>query len=209
MARDKNIKAYDKQADALARRYDGVQTPEIIPAFTQRVLALDTKAGHKALDIGCGSGRDASWIARQGFDVVACDGAAQMIKRAAQNNAHARIRYLVDDAPALNKISGLKEEFNVILLNAFIFHMDYRPPHDALSLLFHKVSALAAPSAFIFTNLRHGPVPEGRQMFDIPLAHIEQLASQHSLQFEYLGRSPDGLERADVSWDNIALYAPP
>jgi SAM-dependent methyltransferase len=208
MTANKNINTYDKQAEALARSYDSVQTPDIIPAFTRRVLALGTGAGHKALDIGCGSGRDAAWLARQGFDVVACDGSTEMIRLAAQNNGAANIRYLADDAPALHKVSALTEKFNVILLNAFIFHLDYRSPHDALSPLFNKLRDLAAPSAFIYTNLRHGPVPEGRQMYDIPLTHVQQLAMRHNLQFEHLGRSADGLGRADVHWDNIALHAP-
>lgn len=203
-----NLKTYDAQAQDLARSYNAVTTPDIIPAFTQRIALMEACENLRALDVGCGSGRDASWLARQGFQVVACDGAAEMVKAAQQENSHPNIRYMSDAAPALSKVSALQERYDVILLNAFIFHLDYQPPHDELSVLFDVVARLCAPDAFVYTNLRHGPVPEGRQMYDIPLAQLERIAQDHGFAFEHLGRSADGLGRVDVSWDNVALRAP-
>jgi hypothetical protein len=57
-------------------------------------------------------------------------------------------------------------------------------------------------------NVRHGPVPAGRKMFDIKLNELERFAADNKLHFHHLGCVPDALGRKDVSWDNIALHFP-
>lgn len=60
----------------------------------------------RALDIGCGTGQNAIWLAQQGFDVVACDFSPTAIERA---RTHAKLEkvapcfivadFLVDSIP--------------------------------------------------------------------------------------------------------------
>lgn len=53
----------------------------------------------RALDIGCGSGENAIWLASQGFNVIACDLSPTAIQRAKDKlpDAGVKIRFLVAD----------------------------------------------------------------------------------------------------------------
>jgi uncharacterized protein with HEPN domain len=53
----------------------------------QLVTEIADLAPGRALDVGCGEGADAIWLARRGWDVVACDLSAVALERGAQ---HAR-----------------------------------------------------------------------------------------------------------------------
>lgn len=203
-----NLKTYDREADKLHQSYNAVTTDEILPKFTARIDALGDVRGLSALDIGCGSGRDASWLASQGFKVAACDGAQGMIDAARQDNAHAQIDYYVDTAPDFTQTRQRGEKFDVILMNAFIFHFDYKGKNSPLNQLFTHVVGLGQSGALIYTNLRHGPIPEGRVMYDIPPHVVEDLSAHNGLTYEYLGRSADGLCRKDVTWSDIVLTCP-
>ena len=53
----------------------------------------------RVLDIGCGSGENAIWLAQQGFEVVACDLSPTAIEQAKDKllSAEADVRFLVAD----------------------------------------------------------------------------------------------------------------
>lgn len=53
----------------------------------------------RALDIGCGSGENAIWLAQQGFDVVACDLSTTAVQRAKAKlrNTDAEVCFLAAD----------------------------------------------------------------------------------------------------------------
>lgn len=64
-----------------------------------RVLAESAIAPCRALELGCGTGASAVWLARQGFDVTAIDLSAQAIERARRraDEADVSVRFLVAD----------------------------------------------------------------------------------------------------------------
>lgn len=65
----------------------------------RRVLADEKIAPCPAIELGCGTGTNAVWLAQQGFDVTAVDLIPQAIDRARQRAAEAgvRVRFLVAD----------------------------------------------------------------------------------------------------------------
>jgi len=79
------ILIYDRQADALAERYEAVSSEillaEVLSAMPQAA------AGRLALDIGAGTGRDAAWLSGLGYQVVAVEPAAGMRRVAATRHA--------------------------------------------------------------------------------------------------------------------------
>ena len=79
-----------KQADATARRarrdlwnerhasVEPIESYEPNPALVSTAALLE---GGRALDLGCGDGRNAVWLARQGWDVTAVDFSEVAIER--------------------------------------------------------------------------------------------------------------------------------
>jgi len=65
----------------------------------QRVLAEAAIQPCRALELGCGTGASAVWLAQQGFDVTAFDLSPLAIDRARQraNEAGVRVIFLVAD----------------------------------------------------------------------------------------------------------------
>src|SRR5437588_11801910 len=65
----------------------------------QRVVAEVPLRPCRALELGCGTGASAVWLAQQGFDVTALDLSAAAIACARQraDEAGARVRFLVAD----------------------------------------------------------------------------------------------------------------
>jgi ubiquinone/menaquinone biosynthesis C-methylase UbiE len=72
--------------DAVAARYDDTFTYSRIGqaqrASVWRELAKTFRPGQRVLEIGCGTGIDACFLAKRGVRVVACDSSSQMIAAA-------------------------------------------------------------------------------------------------------------------------------
>lgn len=204
--KDRNIETYGKNAADLARFYNSKSTPDIWPQFAGLVTALADKGTKHALDIGCGSGRDAFWMASQGLNVTAVDAAAGLLAQADAEHGHEKIAYLEDTAPALDNLkkTAKGQTFDVILLSAFLFHLD----KDERKELFSYLSSLLNANGFIFATLRRGPVPEGRVMYDVPTHELWALANQHGLSTTDYGHSPDPMGRAEVSWSTMSIHKP-
>lgn len=64
-----------------------------------RVVAEEKIAPCRAIDLGCGTGANAVWLAQQGFDVTAADLSSLAIRRAEERAAAAgvRVRFLPAD----------------------------------------------------------------------------------------------------------------
>jgi ubiquinone/menaquinone biosynthesis C-methylase UbiE len=85
--------------DAIAERYDETFTRSKIGqaqrASVWKELETAFRPGDCVLELGCGTGVDACFLADRGVRVVACDNSAQMIKVATQRIAEGEKRNLV------------------------------------------------------------------------------------------------------------------
>ena len=81
-------------------RYRGGEDIDDEPA-PLLVRAVDSVAPGRALDLACGAGRNAIWLAHHGWDVVAIDGAEEAIRilRARDPRVDARVMDLETGAP--------------------------------------------------------------------------------------------------------------
>jgi len=68
---------YETDSKNLSLRYENADVSEI-----QELLLTTFEEKAKLLEIGCGSGRDASFMTKKGFDVIVIDGSKNMIKEA-------------------------------------------------------------------------------------------------------------------------------
>lgn len=74
MSRNATIEIYDARAGEYAGLTSGLGDTRQLEAF-----AAALPAGASVLDLGCGPGFYAAWLARHGFDVEARDGSGEMV----------------------------------------------------------------------------------------------------------------------------------
>ena len=74
---DTTLATYDARASRYAARYD-----EVVPARLQALLLARITPGGHVLELGCGTGRDARFLASIGAKVLATDGSAGMLREA-------------------------------------------------------------------------------------------------------------------------------
>ena len=196
--RTRIIRTYDEGAANFAGQYNPLNTPEVLPGLVERLPKL------RALDIGCGSGRDAQWLAGQGFEVDACDPAEGMIREAEAQKGHPLVHYYQDSMPTLAQTRSKDQRYDVILLSATWMHI---PPAQRAEAI-DNILRLAKPGAVIFFSLRHGPSPADRPMYEVTAEELKRFADYHMAHFEYLPPNADKLGRGDVWWDNVALRTP-
>jgi ubiquinone/menaquinone biosynthesis C-methylase UbiE len=74
--------------DQLAKRYDDLFTRSLIGRAQRnavwRVIAQTFRSGDHVLELNCGTGEDALFLAGKGVSVIACDASEQMIEYAQQ-----------------------------------------------------------------------------------------------------------------------------
>ena len=74
----------------------------------KRVVAGDRIAPCRALELGCGTGSNAVWLSRQGFDVTAIDVSPRAVERAVRRAADAgvAVRFLAGDLRDADRLGG-------------------------------------------------------------------------------------------------------
>jgi len=190
---------YAVAADSLARQYESVTFEEVHAA----VLHLLPPPG-LALDIGAGTGRDAAALADRGFAVTAVEPTTELRAHGARLHAGKGITWIDDGLPDLAVLAAAADRFDLILLTAVWMHLDAAERLRAMA----RIAAHLAPGGRVFMTLRHGPVPEGRRMFDVSGAETAALARGNGLACLLSQSRPDMFERAGVTWTVLALAHP-
>lgn len=202
MGRRDCISYYHERADRLAELYEAVSS-EAMLAQVLSVLPKDGTA-RLALDVGSGTGRDAAWLSRLGYQVVAAEPAAGMRRVAAQLHGQEGIRWLDDALPGLERTHALGLAFDLVLLSAVWQHV----APDERDRAFRKLTTLIRPGGVLVMTLRHGPAPPEVEMHSTSTAEIEGLARSQGLEVLRVAQSADQGGREEVSWDAMVLRLP-
>ncbi|MFC5265740.1 class I SAM-dependent methyltransferase [Kribbella qitaiheensis] len=148
---DLTLHAYDHAATAFADDWDSQ------PAGTdlqECVLRYFRRPGLVA-DIGCGSGRDAAWLAANGFDVVGFEPSEQLLAEARRR--HPEVDFRSAALPELADIPA--ESFDNVLCETVIMHLDPRSAVQAAARLIDIVK----PGGTLYLTWR---VTEGEDQRD-------------------------------------------
>jgi len=127
------------------------------------------------LDIGAGTGRDAAWFARRGDRVTAIEPTREMREGAMKLHTEQNIIWLEDSLPDLASVRG--RLFDLVWISAVWMHFD--AGERALNM--QSVAPLVRPGGTLMITLRHGPIPEGRRMFEIAPEETIALAEARGL----------------------------
>ncbi len=202
MSNSASTQGYAEQAEKLIARYESVAPEEV----HEEVMHLIPDGLCRSLDIGAGSGRDASWLAAKGHDVVAVEPTAQMRDAGMRLHPNPRIEWIDDSLPDLRALAG-RGPFDLIMLTAVWQHLDANERARAMS----RLAELAKPGAILAMLLRHGPVPEGRRMFQVTAEETTALAAEagFAVLVDTPRRAIRGEAPSGVTWTSLAFRRAP
>ena len=143
---DRTISWYDEHAKGLSLRYNQADT-EPLHALLRKWIP----SGSSVLEIGCGSGRDAVFLASQGCRVTATDGSDAMLQAARQNlpkGAERNVSFLPALFPLTEDHPLLKHTFDAITAIAVLMHI----PDSELFSFACQVKALLKEKGIFFCS---------------------------------------------------------
>ncbi|MFI6850286.1 class I SAM-dependent methyltransferase [Kitasatospora sp. NBC_00085] len=188
---------YGEAAEQLAVQYEEVTFEEV----HREVLHLFPERPSDILDIGAGTGRDAAALAARGHRVVAAEPTAELRRAGRRIHAGSAIRWVDDALPAAAVLGTAGERFDLILLCAVWMHL----AEDERPLAMDTLARLLAPGGRVLLSQRHGPVPAGRRMFDVPADETVALARARGLDLLLRTERPDLHDRPGVHWTVLAF----
>jgi SAM-dependent methyltransferase len=111
------LAAYDAAAAAYASEWEGQPAPVDLHDLVKRFFRPGLTA-----DLGCGSGRDAAWLAANGFPTVGYDPSAGLLAQA--RAAHPQVAF---EQAALPELHGIADgAFDNVLCETVIMHLGRR-----------------------------------------------------------------------------------
>ena len=182
MAGAKSTAGYAEQAPAMLQRYESASSERVHADF----LDWFPSAPSRVLDIGAGTGRDAAYFASKGHSVLAVEPVAEMREGAKRLHPEPEVEWLDDNLPDLAALMARSEVFDLIMMSAVWMHLTVEERAEGMA----NIAQLMSPGARLFMTLRHGPVPEGRRMFEVTGDDTIALAEENGLTSLYQARSP-------------------
>jgi len=156
------------------------------------------------VDIGSGTGRDAAYLAEHGHSVVAVEPTDALREGAMELHGSPRIEWIDDGLPNLAKIITRALSFDLVLMAAVWMHLDREEREHAMPI----VASLLKKGGKLVMNVRHGPVPPGRRMFEIPDDEILETAKNSRLIAVHQMRGESILQRNrenGVNWSHFVF----
>jgi SAM-dependent methyltransferase len=196
--RPSGTEGYADEADALVKQYEKISFGDV----HRQVIHLIPTAPSRILDIGAGTGRDAAGFAAMGHRVTAVEPTAELRVKAKVLHPSPQIQWLDDSLPDLAHLHERGEIFDVVMLTAVWMHLDEQQRRRAMP----QVAGLVQVGGLMMLTLRHGPVPQGRRMFEVTADETIRLAQEQDLRPILRYDNQDGLfGRPGVTWTRLAF----
>lgn len=184
-----SLSHYAEHAQMLTQKFEGISAS----VHLAPVMDLFPAPPAKIADIGAGSGRDAAWLAAEGYEVVAAEPVAELLTAAKATHLDANIQWVDDGLPDVLTLRGYAP-FDVILLSGVWHHV---APEDRGAAM-TAFTELLAPGGLVVIALRQGPTDPARGLYDSHADDITELAQE-------TGFETVALRTADTAqWGNQA-----
>lgn len=194
---------YAEEIDSLFVRYEARSAEKIHAPWAEFIPPPPASI----LDIGAGTGRDAGWFASLGHDVVAAEPTEGLRTGAAKLHPDPKITWVDDILPGIPNVRGRGETFDMILMHAVWMHLTEAERIEGMA----NVANLLKLGGRILMSQRHGPIPEGRRMFDVTGEETIALAAHNGLTNLYNERaeSVQAENRArHIEWTKLVFEKP-
>ena len=196
----KTRKFYDHHATFLAGRY---ATADL--AKFHALLKKWLPSAGKVLEIGCGSGRDALYMASLGCSVTALDGSekmASLTRKAFSLEGETGSRVFALSFPLPLGHALLSERFHEVVAVAVLMHV----PASELFEFARQVEMLLGEKGLFICSFSSGERKNEKQRLFISRTpeEIRGLMETFGLRLRHQEETPDGLGR-EIKWHNLVF----
>jgi SAM-dependent methyltransferase len=188
---------YEERSEVLLRKYEQVG----FEAVHSDLLGLIAGQTGSALDVGCGSGRDAAWLARHRWRVTAVDPSIAMLEGAKRIHRSLRIRWIKDGLPKLEKVVSLGTAYDLVLLSAVWMHI----PENRQAESAATVARLTAHGGIVNLTIRSGAGEPERGFHDTDVDLLAAKFAGHGVLPVNDVTDSDSFDREGVVWRKLTL----
>lgn len=187
---------YETDSKNLSFRYENADVIEV-----QKLLLQTFEKNSKLIEIGCGSGRDASFMTKNGFDVIGIDGSKNMIKEAKKNHPELSERLFHKTLPNDLKFD---KKFDGIYSIATLMHLSENDLKNALSKIYNLLNQngkfLMSISLFRDDINEYGFDDKGRYFLVLSFENWKNLLENVGFKILDTKTNGDGLDRGGIEW---------
>jgi SAM-dependent methyltransferase len=145
------LSAYDRDATGFATEWETQPPPSDLHAVVRRFFI----PGGATADIGCGSGRDAAWLAANGYSAKGFDASEGLLREARRR--HPDLQFAIAVLPGLDGIADAS--FTNILCETVIMHLE----PEAVTPAVERLLSILVPGGILYLSWR---VTEGANRRD-------------------------------------------
>ncbi len=193
----KTLFYYDNNAKYLSQRYESAKVDNI-----HSLLLHTFPSKSYLLEIGCGSGRDASFMYQNGYNIFAIDGSRELIAEA--KRCHPELADSLEVIKIPDEVHFEPSSFDGVYCIATLMHLD----KSAIDQTIEKVAMiLKAGSKFLFSVSvqrddldDQGKDEKGRHFTSMSELEWVRCCEKHGLQLEQTEITDDGLDRDGIVW---------
>lgn len=192
----KTISYYEENANSLVNRYESADVSNV-----QQLLLQTFNEKSKLLEIGCGSGRDASFMTKNDFDVTAIDGSKNMIDEAKKIHPELSEKLYHKTLPSDLELS---QAFDGIYSIATLMHLSKIDLENAMSKIYDLLNQNGKflLSVSLFRDDINENCFDDKGRFFLVLSYDEWINFLESIGFKILDTkiNSDGLGRGGIEW---------
>jgi len=192
---------YKNNSSMLVNRYESADV-----TCVQNLLLQTFKKKNRLLEIGCGSGRDASFMFKNGFDVIAIDGSENMINEA--KKIHPEISNFLYTKVLPHELE-FETKFDGIYSIATLMHLSFEDVKLTLTKIFNLLNSngkfLMSVSLFRDDIDKNGFDNKGRFFLVLPQNRWIELCKDIGFKIESIKTNKDGLNRSGIEWLTLIM----
>lgn len=193
----KTLAYYKINAKYLSKQYESAKIDHI-----HKLLLNSFSPSSHLLEIGCGSGRDASFMLRNGYDILAIDGSKEMVKEA--KKYHPELKDSLEVLCIPDELNFKPSSFDGVYSIATLMHLK----RDAIDVTFKEIYNLLKPNGkFVFSvpTQRDDIDEKNRDQQDRYFSMLSksewiQYCTKYKFEIEHSEVSHDGLDRDGIVW---------
>ena len=192
---------YDENAVEFACQTVSIDMHDLYELFINQLPQRDTQC---ILDVGCGSGRDANYFAKQGYEVTAIDASAELIQWAEQHHMSSRITWVHLDFSSIEK-QAWENKFTGIWACASLLHV----PFLELPFIINSLLDTLTDYGVMYVSFKYGKgerVDEERFFCDMNESRWTTIVAKIPQVIEYkIWLSADKRSSIENNWFNITI----